>query len=214
MTAPPRPFALPTRYQRLWRQLRWHRRKLGALCAAVAVFASLNALRPPAPPTVPVLTAARDLAAGATLHAADLTVVNLPRDLAPAQSLGAREWIGRSLAARVARGTPLTRLSLTGDAWSGLAQGRVAVAVRLQDPAVAGLLSPGQHVGLVAVDPRSPTDATSLASDAVVLAVPPAPQAATASMPGRLVVVAVPTDQAAIVISTAVSRYLGVTWGH
>lgn len=214
MTDSSRARALSTRYQQLGRQLRWHRRKLGALCAAVAVFASLSALRPPAPPTVPVLTAAHDLAAGATLRAADLAEARLPRDLAPTPSLGATHLIGRSLAAAVARGTPLTRLSLAGEAWTSLPPGRVAVAVRLQDGALAGLLSPGQHVGLLAVDPRSPTNASLLTPDAVVLAIPPVPPSSGTAMAGRLVVFEVSSGEAAMVTSSAVSRYLSVIWGH
>lgn len=215
MTASSRSPGLSIRYQRLWRQLRWHRRKLAALCAAVAVLASLQVLRPSAPPSVPVLAATHDLAAGVTLEAGDVAIVRLPPDLAPAHSLSAHELLGRTLAAPVARGTPLTRLSVAGDAWARLPGGEVAIAVRLQDAAVAGLLSPGQHVGLLAVDPRSPTKASLLTHDAVVLALPPVPQGTSAAAsPGRLVVFEVPSADAEAVTSSAVSRYLTVIWGH
>lgn len=214
MTALPRSLTIPTRYQRLWRQLRWHRRKLAALCAAVAVFAGLNALRPPAPPTVSVVIASHDLTAGATLRASDLVAMRLPETLAPAQRLTAGSLVGRILAGPVASGIPLTRLSLAGDAWRSLPPGRVAVAVRLQDAAVAGLLSSGQHVGLLAVDPHTPSEAKLLVDDAIVLSVPPAPQGASTSIPGRLVVFDLPTDKAEVVTASAVSRYLTVVWDH
>ena len=214
MTTLPRSLAIPTRYHRLWRQLRWHRRKLAALCAAVAVFATLHALRPPAPATVAVVAASHDLAAGATLQAGDLITTRLPEGAIPDQTLPAADLIGRSLAAAVARGTPLTRPSLAGDEWQHLSPGRAAVAVRLQDAALAGLLSPGQHVGLIAVDPRSPSEATQLVDDAVVLAVPAIPSGSATGTPGRLVVFDVPTNAAEVVTSSAVSRYLTVIWGH
>lgn len=203
----------PIAYRRLWRRFLWHRRKLAALCAAVAVVASLNVLKPTPTPTVVVVTAQHELTAGMRLTARDLVEVRYPEALAPERRVASLSAVvGRILTAGLARGTPVTSLSLTGDAWSNRRAGDVAVPVRLQDSTLAGLLRPGQHVRLSAVDARTGTDAQTLVDDAVVLAVPQEQRADPST--GRLVVFDVPADRADAVTSQAVSRYLTVTWGH
>lgn len=192
----------------------WHRRKLAALCAAIAVLAILDVLKPPAPPTVVLLTANHDLPAGVRLHADDVSGVRYPRSLAPDGALTQLgDIVGRSPSAGFPRGAPITRVGLAGDGWSAEDTGRTAVAVRLQDPAVADLLVPGQRVRLLAIDPRTPGRAETLVDAAVVLAVP-TPDARASSTNGRIAVFEVPTKLAEIVASSAVSRYLTVTWGH
>lgn len=200
--------------RRLWRRLRWHRRKIAAVCAAVAVFAALTTLKPPPTPSVVLVAARHDIAAGARLRARDLIEVRYPRTLAPERAVrSTADAVGRSAAAGLARGTPLTVFSLSGMAWSGLGPTRAAVPVRLQDGAVAELLRPGQLVGLVSIDPRSPTEAVVLVPDAVVLAVPTHDRG-TSTSTGRLVVFDVPARRSNLVTSSAVSRYLTVIWGH
>ena len=192
----------------------WHRRKLAAICAAVTVFATLSILKPPPPPSVMLVTARHDIAAGARLRARDLIEVRYPRALAPERSVEAvADAIGRFATAGLARGTPLTAFSLSGAVWTQLAPTRAAVPVRLQDGAVADLLRPGQHVRLASIDPRAPSEADLLVADAVVLAVP-APDRGTSTTTGRLVVFEVPAGRANLVTSSAVSRYLTVTWGY
>ena len=203
------------RYRRIRRRLRWHRRKLAALCAAVAVFAILSVLRPPPVPSVTVLTARHDLAPGASLRASDVAEVEFPTALAPAHALPSPlDAVGRRLTSGLARGAPLTSLSLSGAAWSHLPPDHEAVPARVQDGAAANLLEPGQHVRLVAIDPRSPSDARTLVEDAVVLATPPPERGTSSTLPGRLVVFDVPADRSNLVTSSAVSRYLSVTWGY
>lgn len=212
MDAPP-PSPIPQRLRRIWRGVHWHRRKFAALCAAVAVFAALDVLRPAPPPTTPVVTARHDLPAGVNLRAEDLDVVAWPASRAPAHRADREDLIGRNLTSAIARGAPLTSLNVTGDAWSDLRPGHVAVSVHLQDSALAELLSPGQHVRLSAIDPHSPGTAQSVANDAVVLAIPRPDARANASQSGRLVVFDVPESESDLVVSSAVSRYLAVTWG-
>ncbi|MGN6722311.1 MAG: SAF domain-containing protein [Marmoricola sp.] len=207
--------AAPRRYRRLWRRLLWHRRKVAALLAAVAVFAILNVLKPPPVPSVTVLTARHDLTAGTRLRAADVVAVRYPATLAPARALRTpAAVVGRIVTSALASGTPMTSFSLGGVAWSGLAPGHQAVPARLQDSTVAELLSPGQHVRLAAVDPRSPTEAQTLVEDAIVLATPTPERGSTSTTTGRLVVFDVPASRANLVTSSAVSRYLTVTWGY
>jgi Flp pilus assembly protein CpaB len=192
----------------------WHRRKIAALCAAVTVFSALNILKPPPAPSVVLIVARHDLSAGSRLQARDIIEVRYPRALAPAQALETGgDAVGRFATSGIARGTPLTALSLSGGAaWYGLAPQRAAVPARLQDGAVVDLLRPGQHVRLTAVDPRTPTEAEVLVDDAIVLAVP-APERTTTTN-GRLVVFDVPASRSNLVASSAVSRYLTVTWGY
>ncbi|MGZ4536782.1 MAG: SAF domain-containing protein, partial [Nocardioidaceae bacterium] len=59
-------------YRRFRRAVLARRRLLAALCAAGAVAAGLQATSVPPPATASVLTAARDLPAGAVLGAGDL----------------------------------------------------------------------------------------------------------------------------------------------
>jgi Flp pilus assembly protein CpaB len=208
-------FANLGRYRRIVRRVLWHRRKYAAVCAAIAVFAALNVLRPPPAPTVIVVVASHDLAAGARLSPGDVADLHVPRDLAPSHTPGSvREVIGRTLSSSLSRGSVVTSLNLVGDAWSALDPGRRAVPVRLQDAALADLIRPGQHVRLTAVDPRSPGEAQTIVEDAVVLAIPPRDRGMTAASAGRLVVFDVPATSANLVTSSAVSRYLTVIWGY
>src|SRR5690349_17311768 len=87
-----------------------HRRTLAALCAGGAVLLALGVLEPAPPTTVPVWTAAADLAGGRILETEDLRRVRVPADLAPAYAVADQEdLVGRTLAVPVERGEPLTR---------------------------------------------------------------------------------------------------------
>jgi Flp pilus assembly protein CpaB len=168
---------------------------LAALCAAGAVLAGLHALRPPPGPTVTVLVAARDLPFGAVLADHDLVPRTYPAGLAPAGS--APDALGRTLAAPVRAGEPVTDVRLVGPSVLDGYPGRVAVPVRITDAAAAALLRPGDRVDLVAADPRRGT-ASYVAVGVPVIAIP-APDSAqatgSAALTGRLVVVAAaPSD--------------------
>ncbi len=135
----------------------WPRRALAAICLLAAVIAGLS--RPAgtgaasAPPGTPVLVAARDLAAGAALTAADVRIVAIPAGLVPAGAIGSMAAItGRVAAGPVRRGEPLTDARLLG---RGLATGlsppeSVAVPVRLADAETAALVRPGDRIDLLA----------------------------------------------------------------
>jgi Flp pilus assembly protein CpaB len=202
------------RYRRIWKRLIWHRRKFAALSAAIAMFAIIDVLRPPAPPTTQVLTARHDLLAGSRITSEDVTEVAFPQALAPTELVDAADAVGHTVTAAIPRGAAVTRLSLAGDAWSDLPPGHSAVAVRIQDSGIVGLLTPGQHVRLVAVDPRAPGQAQTVVNNAVILTVPDADNRTTSAQTGRLAVFDVPQEQSGLVVSSAVSRYLTVTWGR
>jgi len=176
---------------------------LAALSVGVAVVAGLQATRPSPPPTVPVTVAAHDLASGTTLRPHDLVVRHVPAALAPVGTTADAD--GRTLAAPVRAGEPVTDLRLVGPSIVAGYPGRVALPVRIADGDAVALLRPGDHVGLVAADPRSGT-ASSVAVDVPVLSIPQPrdDEQGSAVLPGRLVVVAAfPSDVDRIVGATA-----------
>ena len=201
MAPPTSPNAIPRagRRERVRRTLRRtvlaRRRPLAALCAAGAVLAGLHAVRPPPGPTVTVEVAAHDLGSGVVLTDADLVSRSYPADLAPVGS--AADAAGRTLAAPVRAGEPVTDARLVAASLLDGYPGRVALPVRIADAAAVGLLRAGDRVDLVAADPRRGT-ASYVAIGVPVLAIPrPDTGAATgsAALSGRLVVVgAAPSD--------------------
>src|SRR6476659_1288400 len=180
------------RRERLRRGLRRtvlaRRRPLAAACVGVAVLAGLHAVRPPPAPTVPVRVAAHDLASGTVLTPDDLVIRRYPADVAPPRS--ASDAVGRTLAAPVSAGEPLTDVRLVAPSLMSGYPGRVAIPVRVADADAVALLRVGDRVSLVAADPRRGT-AAYVAVDVPVLALPStdaeAPEAT--QLAGRLVVV-------------------------
>jgi Flp pilus assembly protein CpaB len=169
------------------------RRPLAAGCAAIAVIATVHAVRPSPGHLVAVTVAARDLPAGTVLSQDDLVVRGYPPGTAPAES--DPRAVGRTLAAPVRRGEPVTDVRLVGPSLVAAYPGRVALPVRIADAAAVALLRVGDHVDLVAADPRRGR-ATYAAVDLPVLALPSADDDhASAGLTGRLVVVAAtPSD--------------------
>lgn len=147
-----------------------------ALCLAVVASSAIDALRPEPPATVAVVVAARALAAGAVLDAADVRTAQAPLDSAP--ELAARrqaEVLGSSTAVPLTAGTPLVPGVLAPDDLAG-PPGTVVAAVRLADPAVAELLAAGMRVDVLAATPEGERG-TVVASRALVLPSPPRAEA-------------------------------------
>ena len=197
------------------RRLLWHvlgRRRLAAsFCAAAATVVALEMLAPAAGQTVAVLAAARDLAAGTTLTADDLSAVELPMRLVPDGALMTRaEVLGRVVAGRVRRGEPLTDARLAGASTLGGAAGLVAVPVRLADPGAALLLGPGDRVDVLAAasDADAPSEARVVATGATVVTVPA--ETAGDLGEGALVVLAVPARTARVLAAAAARSRLSV----
>jgi pilus assembly protein CpaB len=112
----------------------------------------------PAVPSQSVVVAARDLAAGTELAAADLRTVSMPVALVPAgASRRAAGLIGRTAAGPVRRGEALTDARVVGPGLvAGLRPGEsAAVPVRLADPDAAALVRAGDRVDVLGtpVDP-------------------------------------------------------------
>jgi Flp pilus assembly protein CpaB len=186
------------------------RRVLSAGCAAAAVLACLRAVEPPPPDTVPVLTAARDLPSGAVLHGDDLVTAHLPEGSAP-DGL-ARDAVGRTLAAPLRRGEPVTDVRLVGRQLLEGYPGLVAVPVRVPDAGAAALLKVGDRVDLLATDPTGTAPAQVVASAVQVVAIP-APDEGTSgvgAVTGRLIVVATSEGVAHELSAQAVRGFLSL----
>jgi hypothetical protein len=120
--------------------------------------------------------------------------MRFPTGTAP-QGLEAKA-VGRTLAAPIRRGEPVTDVRLVAPALAAGYPGRVAMPVRIADADMVALLRVGDRVDLVAADPRAGT-ATYAAVDlpVVALPVPDDHDAGSAALTGRLLVVAaLPAD--------------------
>ncbi|RCK70821.1 hypothetical protein DT076_05390 [Desertihabitans brevis] len=125
----------------LRRAVSWHRRPLAAVCAALAVLATLAATRPEPPPTTTVATASRSLPGGARLGAAEVELRDVPVSLVPEGAVTEPAALeGRTLAAPASAGSILTEVDVVAPrragghgarpGAAGRRRGRVAAAVR------------------------------------------------------------------------------------
>lgn len=164
----------------------------------------------PAPATVPVVVAAGDLAAGASLAAAGLEVARLPAEARPAGAFDEPEpLVGRVLAAPLRAGEPVTDVRLVGAGVTALLlPGQVGAPVRLADLAVAALVRSGDRIDVLATVEGSPT-AEVVAEDALVLAASDGAGTPDESPAGAgLLVVAVEPEVAARLAAAATSATL------
>jgi pilus assembly protein CpaB len=198
----------------LRRRILVHRRLLGSLFAALAVWLVLQSSTAPPPATQPVWTAAHDLVSGTVLTRDDLARTGFAPGSVPAAAVRSLDAVvGRTLATPLGSGEPITPAHLTGSELLAGYPGRSAVAIRIPDSDVVALLTPGQRVALVASDPQGGVPPERVADDAAVLTVPePDTDLAAGTLAGRLVVVAVPREEADAVVAAGTTRYLSVVW--
>lgn len=195
--------------RRVHRRVLLHRRSLAALSAGAAVLLGLQVVEPPAPETVEVWTASRDLDSGRVLAPSDLVRSEVSPDVAPRAALDRAEALGRTLAAPMAAGEVVTDVRLmTRGVLTGY-PGHAAVPLRVTDGAVVPMLRVGDRATVVAVDPDGRSAPVPLVDDAPIVALP---EADAGSEQGRLVVVAVPDHRAVEVSANAAARYLSVIW--
>lgn len=182
------------------------RRLIAALLVGMAVLAGLRATAGPPPATVQVRVAARDLPAGTVLGRDDLATAAFSPGTVPD---GVVETpAGRTLAAAVTRGEPITRPRLVGPELAAADPDRRAVPVRFPDSAQVAMLRPGDLIEVWAADPQGVTAPERL-TEAVVLAVPdPDREDAGDSLPGRLTVLGVPHDAVRDVTQHSVTSFL------
>lgn len=133
--------------RRVRRALLWHPRLIAAVLAATAVAAGFAATRPPPTETVPAVTAARDLPAGARVSSSDVGPAQVAPGSLPSGALrDARAVVGRTTAGPVRRGEVLTDVRLLGASMlDGYGPDLVASPVALptqQQPACCGRATP------------------------------------------------------------------------
>ena len=198
-------------HRRVRRLVLARRRLLAAIAAAVAVAAGLQASTAPPPRQTLVLTAAHDLAGGVVVRPADLTSVPFDPNSVPSgviTSVG--EAAGRTTAAPVRAGEPITDVRLVGAPLVDGYPGTVAVPVRIGDPGAVRLLRVGDRIDIVAADPQGEHTATLVAADAPVIALPKDSAGRAGLDPGGLVVVAVSESTARDLASAGVATFLSV----
>lgn len=170
-----------------------------ALAAAVLVRVALPGVVTACRTTAPAVVLAHSMAAGTELQADDLKVAQVAAGLVPAGALtDPAAAVGARLTAALPAGMPLTPEVLV-EVGGGVAapSGTVAFPTRLSDPAVAGLIQPGDRIDVYA-SAGSPggatiTPAQELAKGALVLQVPGVDGAA-GDAPGLLVLAVTETE--------------------
>lgn len=102
------------------RLLRRHRRLTAAALAGIAVLLTVPVLRPPAPATVTIAVAYRDLPGGSTLSAADVGIRDMPVTAVPPGAVTDRADLeGRVLSGPILAGEPRPpRDSWASSPWS------------------------------------------------------------------------------------------------
>lgn len=179
---------------------------------AIGVWAAVTAVAPPAPDTVTVAAAARDLAPGTRLDAGDLRTSQIPAAAAPATAVGVADATGRVLIAPLAPGEMVTTTALgDGNLLRGLPAGMLALPLPLADPAAAGLVAPGDRVDVFAAVPTADgSEVAVVGRDLPVLRAPRTESGSTDGWVmgadadvGTTVVVAVSSDQARAVVAGA-----------
>ncbi len=187
------------------------RRLLAALLTAVAVATGLHAVAAEPPTQVPVLVAARDLPSGAVLSRTDVRTVGFSPASVPEGAV--TDPAGRTLAAPLRAGEPVTDVRLVGPSLTEGYPGLTAVPVRLPDAAMADLLTVGDRVDLVSADPQG-SGATVVATDVPVLALPAGDgQVGATGLAGRLVVVGAAPGDVARIADASVRTFLTVAFG-
>lgn len=202
------PVPLRLRLRHLRRTLRRHRRPLAAALAGLAVAGALQSTAGPDDPAVAVLVAARDLAPGTTLRAADLTTSAFRPASVPSGTVGLRHALGRRVVGPVRAGEPLTDVRLFDDALLARYPGTSAVPVRLGDADAAALLRVGDRVTVLAADPQAGGPAVAVAEAAPVLALPRTRRDHGAFAGGALVVLALDPGTARVVAGAASRSFL------
>lgn len=182
----------------LRRAVRLHRRLLAAGLAAGAVALGLGVASPHPPPATPVVVAAADLVGGAVLDAEDLRVRRFAPQLVPDGAVGIPgALLGRVLAAPVRAGEPVTDVRVVGPGLlHGYGPGLVAAPVRIADADSVALVQAGDHVDVLAPDPRGQHPPSVAVYDAPVVAVPRVDEEFAAASSGALLVLAVTSADA------------------
>ena len=179
------------------------------------MLVGLQAAAPPPPETVTVWTASRDLAGGSVLGPDDLAASRFAPETVPEGVIPRPSAVvGRTLAAPMTRGEPLTRVSTLARGLLRGYPGTTAVPLRITDAAVVDLLRVGDRVSLVVADPDGRGAPSRLVDDVPVIAIPEVHESLSSGTPGRLVVAAVPEEEASEVAAAAATSILIPVWSR
>ena len=202
-----RPSAKPTWLTEALRAFSWHRRKIAAGCAIIAVFATLSALSPSTADSVDVVTAAKTLPAGTKLTKNDVRIRRLPAWVLPDEAiLDVEQVLGKTVVAPLANGSILTSATLLGEPSASAGDGEQLVPIRVADTGVAALLRVGDHIRVIAVSFDG--QQSVLANKVRVAALPQ--QTGSAVESGALIVVAADQTSATKLAGAAAQSKLGV----
>jgi Flp pilus assembly protein CpaB len=201
-------------HRRVRRTVLARRRPLAALAAAAAVAAGLQAAAEPVPPKTLVLAAARDLPSGSVISSSDLDLVEFDPASVPTGTVSAAEAVGRTTAAPVRAGEPLTDVRLVAGSMLAAYPGMVAAPVRIGDAGAVDLLRVGDRIDVLAADPAGSAEADVVADDAPVIALPRQSRSSSGAQPGGLVVLAIPHKTAQTIAAAGVSHYLSIVVNH
>ncbi|MCL2091929.1 MAG: SAF domain-containing protein [Micrococcales bacterium] len=143
---------------------------VAAALVGLAVLSALDGLRPAPAGSVRVVVTAHDVTAGQTLARGDLRYATVPGAAAPeGAAVGLDDIAGRTVVADLPAGVPLAA-ALLGATPHGPA-GTVVATVRLADPQMVALLSPGDRVDVLAAPLEGGTGSV-VARGATVLPAP------------------------------------------
>ena len=159
-------------------------KKFFPVVLAIVVFAVALVLNQPEP-QVTVVVAAADLPEGRVLSEADLITKTLPKSLAPSGAVSdIQSLAGQRLRVTRSAGDPILPAHLGGEALELQASERAVALSVSASQGLAGLLKPGDHVGVtVIVNANQQTYAKYLAGGLRVLWVDPLFQRETAPAP-------------------------------
>ena len=186
------------------RTLARRRRPVAAVLAALTVLAVARVLAPPPGPTVAVVVAQHDVAAGQLLGDGDVRTAQLPAAAVPDSAVRTTaEVVGRTVAGPVGADEVVTAARLVGRSLvAGLPDGRVAAPVRMADADAVRLLRVGDRIDVYA--PTTSGDSAPAVLHGALVVSLPQPDPAIASGDGALVVLAVTTyDAGRLVQQTA-----------
>jgi Flp pilus assembly protein CpaB len=197
--------------RRVRRAVLARRRLLAALFAGLAVAAGVQAATAPPQPAVGVLTAARDLPAGAVIGSDDVVAVDFTPASVP--SGAARRVVGQTLAGPLRKGEPVTDVRLVGPALTADDPELVAVPLRLPDAGMVELLDVGDRIDLIGTDPQG-AGASVVATGVPVLALPRVAEAEASAQPGGLVVVGAGSAEVTRLTDAGVRLFLTYSFSH
>lgn len=128
------------------------RQAVTAVLALLAVWSLTGALRPAKVPTQSVVVASRNIPPGHTITAADLRIVQWPKDVRIPHVVTTAEATGRRTIGDIAAGEPLTSTRLPRSGWPAVAGDEQVMAIPLLDAELGALLQSGDRVDIYSPD--------------------------------------------------------------